>query len=125
MGGSCRLRPETEIGPTIEDVVATAAATIGRRHRFESPFDTLAAELLRRHAAAEVAFLPGVGFGVTLWPGPIMREQLYALLPHPARLATVSLTGAQTVGVLEQSTTNQRPSDPMDVVGGLIQTAEQ
>lgn len=48
------------------------------------------------------------------------REALAALLPHPAKVAAVTLSGQQ---VLEQSAANQKPDDPMDGVGGLVQTS--
>ncbi|MEK8090733.1 bifunctional UDP-sugar hydrolase/5'-nucleotidase [Thermithiobacillus plumbiphilus] len=107
----------------LEAVIGQAAERIGRQYKSESPFDHLAGEMMMRHAKAEVAFLPGVGYGVSLMPGPIRREQLYTLLPHPSRLVTMRLTGAQIQEILEQSATNQKPDDPMDAVGGLIQTA--
>lgn len=107
----------------LEAVIATAAERIGRRYKSESPFDTLVGEILRDHAAAEIAFLPGVGYGVSLEPGPITREELFALLPHPAKVVTMDLTGAQVLAILEQSAANQNPRDPLDAVGGLVQTA--
>jgi 2',3'-cyclic-nucleotide 2'-phosphodiesterase (5'-nucleotidase family) len=107
----------------LEEVIATAAEPIGRRYRSESAFDRLAADALRAATGADVAFLPGLGFGVTVRPGPITRETLYALLPHPAKVVTMRLTGAQILEVLEQSATNQRPADPLDRVGGLVQTS--
>ena len=107
----------------LEPVVAIAAERIGRRYRSESPFDVLAAELLRRHTGAAVGMLPGVGYGVSLDPGPFGREQLHALLPHPSQVVMLEMSGAQILSVLEQSATNQRPPDPMESVGGLVQTA--
>ena len=107
----------------LEAPLATAADRIGRRYRSESPFDVLVGEILREHAGAEIAFLPGVGYGVSLEPGVVTREALAALLPHPTKVATVVLTGRQVQEVLEQSATNQKPADPMDGVGGLVQTA--
>ncbi len=107
----------------IEEIVAHASARIGRRYRSPSPFDTLVGDLLRAHTAAQVALLPGVGYGVSLAPGPITREALATLLPHPVQAATVELSGAQLLEVLEQSATNQRPTDPLERVGGLLQTS--
>ena len=107
----------------LEAVIGQAAERIGRHYKSESPFDHLAGEMMMRHTKAEVAFLPGVGYGVSLMPGPIHREQLYTLLPHPSKLVTMQLTGAQILKILEQSATNQKPDDPMATVGGLIQTA--
>lgn len=107
----------------LEAPVATAAERIGRRYKSESPFDALAGEILREHTGAEIAFLPGVGYGVSLEPGVVTREALTALLPHPTKVATVLLTGRQLLDVLEQSASNQKPADAMDGVGGLVQTS--
>lgn len=107
----------------LESPLATAAERIGRRYKSESPFDALVGEILRQHAGAEIAFLPGVGYGVSLEPGVVTREALTALLPHPTKVATVLLTGRQVHEVLEQSASNQKPADPMDAVGGLVQTS--
>lgn len=53
---------------TLEEVVAIAVECIGRQYKSESPVDVLASELLRRYGQADVAFLPGLGFGVTIQP---------------------------------------------------------
>ena len=108
---------------TLDAVVATAATRIGRQYKSESPVDVLAAELLREYGAADVAFLPGLGFGVTIQPGPITRETLIGLFPHPTTVIHETLTGAQILAVLEQSATNLRPIADVDRVGGLVQTA--
>ncbi|MEP6690214.1 MAG: bifunctional UDP-sugar hydrolase/5'-nucleotidase [Gemmatimonadaceae bacterium] len=108
---------------TLGAVIATAAERIGRQYKSESPVDKLAAEVLREHAGAEAAFLPGLGFGVTLQPGAITREMLVGLFPHPTSVVRETMTGAQIVSVLEQSATNLRPLDDFDRVGGLVQTA--
>ena len=108
---------------TLSAVVALAAERIGRQYKSESPVDRLAAEMLREWARADVAFLPGVGFGVTLQPGPVTREMLVGLFPHPAPVVHLKLTGEQLRAVLEQSATNLRPARAEDRVGGLIQSA--
>ena len=108
---------------TLHAVVAMAAERIGRQYKSESPVDRLAAGLLREWANAEVAFLPGLGFGVTLQPGAITRELLIGLFPHPTAVVHMQLTGAQIQAILEQSATNLRPALAMDRVGGLIQSS--
>lgn len=107
----------------LEQVIATADERIGRQYRSESPFDVMVGDILRAHTGAEVALLPGVGYGVSLSPGPVTREMLYTLLPHPSKVVTMELDGERLLTTLEQSATNQRPADPLDRVGGLIQTA--
>jgi 5'-nucleotidase/UDP-sugar diphosphatase len=108
---------------TLQAVIATAAERLGRHYKSESPVDVLAAEILRRETNADVAFLPGLGFGVTIQPGPITREMVFGLFPHPTTVVHERLTGRQIVGVLEQSATNLRPVNEFDRVGGLIQTS--
>ena len=108
---------------TLEAVIATAADRIGRHYKSESPVDVLVAEILREYGHADAAFLPGLGFGVTIQPGPITREMVVGLFPHPTSVVHEWLTGAQILTVLEQSATNLRPADALDRVGGLVQTA--
>ena len=96
---------------------------IGRQYKSESPVDRLAAEILRAFGRADVAFLPGLGFGVTLQPGPVTREMIVDLFPHATTVVHETLSGAQILAVLEQSATNLRPRDDLDRVGGLVQTA--
>lgn len=109
--------------PQLEEVIATAATDIGRRYKSESPVDKLAGDILREYARADVAMLPGLGFGTTMRPGPITREMVYGLFPHPAKVVHATLTGTQLMETLEQSATNLRPADDMDRVGGLLQTS--
>lgn len=106
----------------LEAVIATAADRIGRQHSSESPFDQLVGRILREETGAEIAFMPGVGYGVSLNPGPITREALAVLLPHPSGAATLTLTGAQIREILEQTAANQAPEQPVDKLGGVIQT---
>lgn len=75
----------------LETVLATAEAPIGRRYKSESPFDVVVGETLRDLTEAQISFLPGVGYGVTLQPGPITREQVRALLPHPSKIVAMIL----------------------------------
>jgi 5'-nucleotidase / UDP-sugar diphosphatase len=107
----------------LEDVIATAAEPIGRNYRSESPFDKLVGQMMMEETGAEIAFMPGVGYGVTLLPGPISREALYALIPHPAKLVTMKLSGRQVLEILEQSAANQKPAQASEKVGRLVQTA--
>ena len=100
-----------------------AATPLARQYKSESPVDVLAAEILRRAGNADVAFLPGLGFGVTIQPGSITREMLGGLFPHPTAVIHEQLSGRQILAILEQSATNLRPPNDLDRVGGLIQTS--
>ena len=128
------LKPDARISQLIEGIrapylqqleeeITEITEPIGRQYKSESPFDHLAGELLRKETGAEIAMLPGVGYGVTLYPGPLTREALYRLMPHPSKLVTLMLTGTQISAILEQSATNNKPDDVLEGVGGLIQTS--
>lgn len=107
----------------LDEVIATSADRIGRQYKSESPFDALVGSIMREAGDAEIAFMPGVGYGVSIEPGPVTRDRLYTLLPHPSKFVTLTMTGAQVLRVLEQSATNLNPSNDLDRVGGLVQTS--
>jgi 2',3'-cyclic-nucleotide 2'-phosphodiesterase (5'-nucleotidase family) len=102
--------------------IGTAAQPLTRQYKTESPIDKLACRVMRDATGAQIGFMPGVGYGITIPAGPVTREALTTLLPHPSKFATLTLTGAQLRSILEQSAKNQAPDDPLDVVGGILQT---
>ena len=97
-----------------------AGQTPGKRDQ-QSPADSLFADLLREATGAEVALLPGVGYGVAIPAGPIRYGELRNLIPHESHTVTLTLTGAQLRAVLEQSLENTYTDDPKKKVGGMIQ----
>ncbi|GAB3199649.1 2',3'-cyclic-nucleotide 2'-phosphodiesterase (5'-nucleotidase family) [Pontibacter aydingkolensis] len=107
----------------LEEKVGESKDEIGRQYKSESPFDKLVGNMLLAGYKGEVAMLPGVGYGITLKEGPITSEDVYKLLPHPSKIATLTMTGAQLKQTLEQSAKNLRPDNKLNAVGGLIQTA--
>jgi 5'-nucleotidase / UDP-sugar diphosphatase len=107
----------------LEEVVVQSKDVIGRQYKSESPFDRLVGNLMNEGYNGDVAIMPGVGYGISFTPGPITSERVYKLLPHPSRIVTLNMTGAQLRATMEQTATNLKPDDPMAVVGGLIQTA--
>lgn len=107
----------------LEQIIGTAAAPIARQYKRDSPFDVLVGELLWRQTGADVALLPGVGYGITLRKGKVSREDLYTLLPHPVKVVTLKLTGKQIRDTLEQSAKNLSAKNPLHRVGGLIQSS--
>ena len=89
----------------------------------ESPADDLFADAVRESTQAQIAFLPGVGYGVALQPGQISTAQLRNLIPHDSAVWTMRLTGEQIREVLEQSIENFSTKDPTKKVGGMIQVS--
>ncbi|MCC8361313.1 bifunctional metallophosphatase/5'-nucleotidase [Salinimicrobium sediminilitoris] len=106
----------------LEEKIANTETVIGRQYKSESPFDKLTGNLLREEYDAEVALLPGVGYGISL-NGDISSENLYKLLPHPSKIVTLTMTGEQLKSALEQTAQNLNPQNTLDLVGGLLQSS--
>ncbi len=101
----------------------TLAGQEARRRDEESPIDSLFADILRERTSADVALLPGVGYGVAIPAGPISAAQLRQMVPHEGKVVTMRLSGAQIIQVLEQAVENVFTDDPAVKVGGMIQVA--
>lgn len=106
----------------LEEKVTVVDTIIGRQYKSESPFDKVVNNLMRENYNTEVAFMPGVGYGISL-QDEVKSEDIYKLLPHPAKIITLELTGEQIKATLEQSAANIKPKDKLKTVGGLIQTS--
>lgn len=89
----------------------------------ESPADDLFADAVRESMKTQIAFLPGVGYGVALQPGNITTAELRNLIPHDSAVWTMRLTGGQIRDVLEQSIENFTTQDTTKKVGGMIQVS--
>ena len=101
----------------------TLAGQEARKRDGESPIDSLFADILRAETKADIALLPGVGYGVAIPPGPITAAQLRQMVPHEGKVVTMRLSGAQVAEVLEQAVENVFTGDPQVKVGGMVQAS--
>jgi 5'-nucleotidase / UDP-sugar diphosphatase len=101
----------------------TLAGTDPRKRDEESPVDSLFADLIRNETKCDLAFLPGVGYGVAIPPGPIQASQLRQLVPHDGKVVTMRLAGARIIDILEQAVDNVFSNDTSSKVGGMIQVS--
>ncbi len=99
----------------------TLAGQEARKRDEESPIDSLFADILREQTGADVALLPGVGYGVAIPAGPITAAQLRQMVPHEGKVVTMRLSGAQVIEVLEQAVENTFTDNHAMKVGGMIQ----
>ena len=107
----------------LTDPVVVSNAVIGRQYKSESPFDKLVGNLLLEGYDGEIAFMPGVGYGISLLPGPVSSEQVYKLIPHSSKIVTLKMSGEQLRNTLEQTAANLKPKNPLEAVGGLLQSS--
>lgn len=101
----------------------TLAGQEPRKRDAESPVDCLFADILREQTGADLAFLPGVGYGVAIPPGSVSAAQLRQLTPHESKVVTIRLTGKQIKDILEQDVENVFAENPANKVGGMIQVS--
>ena len=101
----------------------TLAGQEARKRDEESPIDSLFADILREQTKADVALLPGVGYGVAIPPGPVTTAKLRQMVPHEGKVVTMRLSGTQIIEVLEQAVENTFADDPAVKVGGMIQVS--
>lgn len=101
----------------------TLAGGEPRKRDEESPVDSLFADLVRERTGADIAFLPGVGYGVALLSGAISVAALRNLIPHESKIVRMRLKGRQVREILEQSVENVLTDDPKVKVGGMIQVS--
>ncbi|MBO2545338.1 bifunctional metallophosphatase/5'-nucleotidase [Salegentibacter sp. UBA1130] len=106
----------------LEENISRTDTVIGRQYKSESPFDKVVTNIMKEEYNTDVAFLPGVGYGISL-KEDITSENIYKLLPHPAKIVTLQMTGSQIRKTLEQTATNLKPENKIEVVGGLIQSS--
>lgn len=99
----------------------TLAGQEARKRDEESPIDSLFADILREQTGADVALLPGVGYGVAIPAGAITAAQLRQMVPHEGKVVTMRLSGTQIIEALEQAVENVFTDDPAVKVGGMIQ----
>lgn len=120
-----RAALEEQVGEAAAQIIRaqTLAGTTPEKRDQLSAADVLFADILRAHAGADVAFLPGVGYGVAIGPGRITAEDLRNLIPHESKAVTMTLRGKQIREVLEQSIHNVYTDQLREKVGGMIQVS--
>lgn len=120
-----RERMDEEVGHATGVIIRaqTIAGQEPEKRDAESPADDLFADAIRETAGTQVAFLPGLGYGVALQPGKITAADIRNLIPHDSAVWTMRLTGTQIRQVLEQAIENFTAIDVTKKVGGMIQVS--
>ncbi|HEA30819.1 MAG TPA: multifunctional 2',3'-cyclic-nucleotide 2'-phosphodiesterase/5'-nucleotidase/3'-nucleotidase [Leeuwenhoekiella sp.] len=106
----------------LEEPVAVVETPIGRMYKMESPFDKLVTTILKEEFGTDIAFVPGVGYGITLQE-EVTKEDVFKLIPHNSKIVTLEMTGEKLIKLLEQTASNLKPEDKMESVGGLLQSS--
>ena len=105
----------------LNEVIGYSHTPLIRSYKSESPIDTFIGNVLRQMTKSEISILPGRGFGVTVPPGYITKEEITSFIPHGSKVHKVQLKGTDILNALEQSVLNITNPDVTKRVGGLIQ----
>jgi 5'-nucleotidase / UDP-sugar diphosphatase len=118
-----KTKLDEQIGQAANTIIRaqTIAGNDSEKRDAESPADSLFADALREETGAEIAFLPGLGYGVAIQPGAVTAGNLRNLIPHDSAVFTMKLSGAQIREILEQAIENVFTTDATRKVGGMIQ----
>ncbi len=111
---------EAELG----EVVGETAVPLYRGEMFGSSMDDLLLAALRRETGAALAFSNGWRYGAPVLPGPVTRNDLYDMVPMDPEVMTVTLTGAEVLGMLEQNLERTFACDPFGQMGGYVKRCQ-
>ncbi len=100
--------------PEIEAVVGRLEQRLIRSYNTESSLGSFAADIMRKSAHSDVAFINAGGLRSDLPEGEVSFGNVIDAFPFPNRVVLMDLAGKDILGVLEQSMTLER---------GMIQTS--
>lgn len=103
-----------DIEPVMSRVLGSAGAYMGRSRARDSALGNWITDAMRTAAGTELAFQNPGGIRADLEPGPVTVGDVYEIMPFDNRVATVKLTGAQVLELLEAGVS---PSTCLQVSG--------
>ncbi len=105
-------------------VVGQTAVPLYRGEMFGSSTDDLLLAALRRETDAALAFSNGWRYGAPILPGSMTLNDLYDIVPMDPEVMTVTLTGAEVLGMLEQNLERTFACDPFGQMGGYVKRCQ-
>lgn len=106
------------------EIVGETAVPLYRGEMFGSSMDDLLLAAIRRETGAALAFSNGWRYGAPVLPGPVTRNDLYDIVPMDPEVMTVTLTGAEVLGMLEQNLERTFACDPFGQMGGYVKRCQ-
>lgn len=106
------------------EVVGETAVPLFRGEMFGSSMDDLLLAALRRETGATLAFSNGWRYGAPILLGPVTKNDLYDIVPMDPEVMTVTLTGAEVLGMLEQNLERTFACDPFGQMGGYVKRCQ-
>ncbi|MEO6463280.1 MAG: 5'-nucleotidase C-terminal domain-containing protein, partial [Candidatus Eisenbacteria bacterium] len=91
----------SDIEPIMSRVLGTATESMGRSRARDSELGNWVTDAMRTAVGTDLAFQNPGGLRAELDAGPVTRGDVYEIMPFDNRVATVTLTGAQVLKVLE------------------------
>lgn len=104
--------------------VGETAVPLYRGEMFTSSMDDFLLAALRRETDAVLAFSNGWRYGAPVLPGPVTTNDLYDIVPMDPEVMTVTLTGAEVMGMIEQNLERTFACDPFGQMGGYVKRCQ-
>ncbi|MDT8357985.1 MAG: 5'-nucleotidase C-terminal domain-containing protein [Methanomicrobiaceae archaeon] len=101
-------------------VVGETKTPLNRNMVLESTMDNLLLQGLLDATGAEMAFSNGWRYGAPVLPGPVTENDLWNIIPTNPPVSTVSLTGAELSGMMEENLERTFSCDPYQQMGGYV-----
>jgi 2',3'-cyclic-nucleotide 2'-phosphodiesterase (5'-nucleotidase family) len=120
---SVRALVDEAVAPFREELgrtVGETAAPLYRGEMFGSSMDDFLLAAIRRETGAALAFSNGWRYGAPVLPGTVTMNDLYNIVPMDPEVMTVTLTGAEVLGMLEQNLERTFACDPFGQMGGYV-----
>ena len=111
-------RWHASVGKALDVVIATAAVSLGRDRKSDSPMGNWMTDCLRRWTKTDLAFQNAGGIRADLAQGPVRLRDIFEIMPFDNRVTTVYLRGSDLLQLFEHSV-GQAPG-VMQVSGATV-----
>ena len=112
---------EAEYAPfkeKLERIIGRTKTMMYRRATYENPMDNFITDAYRDMFNTDVAFAPAWRFGLTILPGDITVEDVYAMISTNEHAITFTLNGSNIKFILEAALENVVVENPYEQLGG-------
>ncbi|GAC1651994.1 MAG: bifunctional metallophosphatase/5'-nucleotidase [Herpetosiphon sp.] len=107
----------------LSEVVGTTLMALHRGTTLEATMDNFLLQAVLEASGAELAFSNGWRYGAPIVPGTVTLNDLYNIIPMNPAIATVELTGAELLAMLEENLERTFAANPYDQMGGYVKRA--
>lgn len=107
----------------LNEVIGTTRTHLSRSWNLEATMDNFLLKVILAESGAQIAFSNGWRYGAPVLPGPILRNDLYNMVPMNPVISTVEINGEELKEMLESNVEHVFSRDPLNQMGGYMKRA--